>query len=539
MEKTIKTELEKGSLTAGTNISYWTDSARPKPFPTAGQDHITDVVIVGAGNSGLHIAYQLLKEGKSVTVVEDGYIGSGETGRSSAHLTAVLDNRYFELEKLYGKKNARLIAESHMQAIGTIENIIKNESIDCDFQRVSGILFLHPTDSPETLSKELEAATDAGLDVIYHDTTPGINGKGPCLEFTSQAKYHPMKFIMGLSASIIAMGGKIFCNTHADVIDENGITTRDGIRISAKHIVVATNSPVNNKYLMHLRQYAYRTYLVAACIEKNAVPDFLYWDTGDQSGSSYDAYHYVRTQPYSDTHDLVICGGEDHPTGLIDVTENPDEESRYHALEKWLRENFPVNEVMYNWSGQVLYSFDRLGYIGRNPLDKGNIYIVTGDCGNGLTYGSIAGLLITDLILGNKNEYESIYKPSRFRLKAGKTFIEEVATGLVDYLKSKPRNPDESIDDLDPGDGKIIRIDGKKYGVFRSFDHNFHIVDAECTHLGCIIKWNGDEQSWDCPCHGSRFTSTGEVINGPANVNLHFYKIPESEFNSLKSNIPH
>ena len=537
MDKTIKSELEKGSLTAGTNISYWTDSARPKPLPKASNDMVTDVVIIGAGMSGLSIAYQLLKEGKSVVVVEDGYIGSGETGRTSAHLTAVLDPRYFELEKLYGKDNAKLIAESHMQAIGTIENIIKNESIDCDFQRVSGILFLHPTDEPESLKKELEAATRAGLDVIYHESIPGINQNGPCLEFTSQAKFHPMKYLSGLTAAIISMGGKIFNNTHAEEIDENGITTRDGVRISAQHIVVATNTPVNNKYLMHLRQYPYRTYIVAACVPKNSVPDFLYWDTGDQSGAANDAYHYVRVQPYSDVHDLVICGGEDHPTGLIDSTEKPDEEQRYRDLESWLRQNFNVNEIMYQWSGQVMYPFDKLAYIGKNPMDKGNIYIVTGDCGNGLTYGAIAALLLSDLISDNKNEYEHIYRPSRFKLKAGKVFLEEFVSGFINYLKTKPRKSDDTIDDLAPGEAKIVSIDKKKYGVYRSYDHYIHVVEAECTHLGCIVKWNGDEQSWDCPCHGSRFTSTGEVINGPANVNLAYHKIPEAEFQDLKSNI--
>lgn len=536
--KSIKTLIERGELTAGANISYWTDTMESGTYPKLNKDINVDVVIVGGGNSGLSVAYRLIKAGKSVAVVEDGFIGSGETGRSSAHLTAVLDSRYFELEKMYGSKNIKLIAESHMQAIGFIEMTSKVENIECDFEYVSGYLFLHPTDKPETFEKELKAATEAGLDVIYHDNVPGMRGEsGPCLEFTCQAKFHPTKYILGLAEAIGRMGGQIFTNTHAKDIDENGITSREGYRVNAKHIVVATNSPVNNKYLMHLRQYPYRSYVLGACVKKDSVKNVLYWDTGDQSGSSMDAYHYVRTQSLNENYDLLIIGGEDHPTGLVDDSEPPTEGERYRKLEKWARGHFDIEEIMYEWSGQVLYAFDGLGYIGRNPMDKDNIYIITGDNGNGLTYGAIAGFLITDLITGTDNEFEEIYKPSRFKfLQAGNVFIEELVSGLAAYFKTKP-TPEKSISNIRTGEGKIVEINGKQYGAFKSYDDYLHIVDCKCTHLGCTVKWNTDEKSWDCPCHGSRFTSTGTVVNGPANTNLSHHKIHESEFENVKANL--
>ncbi|MDQ3051916.1 MAG: FAD-dependent oxidoreductase [Bacteroidota bacterium] len=539
MEKSTKSLIERGELTAGTNISYWTDSSSAESYPKLNADIETDVVIVGGGNSGLSIAYRLMKAGKSVVLVEDGFIGSGETGRTSAHLTAVLDSSYFKLEKIYGSTNTKLIAESHMKAISFIEMTTKAENIECDFQRVSGYLFLHPTDKPETLQKELAAATEAGLEVIYHENTPGLkNPSGPCLEFTCQAKFHPMKYIKGLAEAITKMGGRIFINTHAKEIDETGVTSREGYRVTAKHIVVATNSPVNNKYLMHLRQYPYRSYVIGACVKKDSVLDALYWDTGDQNGNVQQAYHYLRTQPYNENFDLLICGGEDHATGLAEADNQPAEQDRYRKLEKWVRERFDIEQVMYEWSGQILYAFDALGYIGRNPMDRDNIYIVTGDNGNGLTYGTIAGLLITDLISGTENEFEEIYKPARFKfLQAGNVFIEELVTGLAAYFKSKPRETSESIQSIKAGEGKIIEIEGKKYGAFRSFDEYVHIVASECTHLGCSVKWNGDEKSWDCPCHGSRFTTTGTVVNGPANTNLNHHKIHESEFENIKSHL--
>src|SRR5688572_13714437 len=417
MEKSLKSQLEKGELTAGSNISYWTDSINQQYFPKLTADTEADVVIIGAGNSGLTIAYQLLESGKSVVVVEDGFIGSGETGRTSAHLTAALDSRYFDLEKMYGKEKTKLIASSHMLAIKAMESISKAENIDCEFQIISGYLFLHPTDKPETLFKEYKAASDAGLDVDFHELVPYLkNSPGPCIEFKNQAKFHPLKYLIGIADAVINKGGRIFTNTHAQEIDDKGIISKDGYRVHAKHIVVATNSPVNNKYLMHLRQYPYRSYVIGACVKKGAVADALYWDTGNQEeGSSFAAYHYVRTEPYDKEFDLVICGGEDHPTGLVETSTPPDEKSKYQALTKWLRERFPIEDVVYEWSGQVIYAFDALGHIGRNPMDKDNIYIVTGDCGNGLTYGAIAGMLIPDLINEKENEFTELYRPSRFK----------------------------------------------------------------------------------------------------------------------------
>lgn len=536
----MKTNKETGQVTAGSNFSYWSETSRQNKYTPLTMDTETDILIVGAGIAGLSIAYQLVKEGRKVIVVEDGIIGSGETGRTSAHLSAVLDTRYFELQTIYGKEQAKLIASSHMKAIDTIEEIIKAELIECDFKRLSGQLSLHETDKPESLAKEYHAAKEAGLDVTFQEFVCYFkNITGPCLEFKNQASFHPLKYINGLADAIVKKGGKIYTSTHAKSIDSTGAVTSEEYRITAKHIVVATNSPVNNKYMMHLHQFPYRTYVIGALIKKDSVSDLLFWDTGVQKkDASFQPYHYVRLSEYNTIYDLLICGGEDHPTGLIEATDYPEEKLKYKRLIQWVNERFPIESIAYEWSGQVLYSYDSLAFIGKNPFDHGNIYIVTGDCGNGLTYGVMAGSIIPDLINEKPNEFAELYKPSRCKLlKAGKIFLEEFIKGLTDYYKNKDPDIVDSIEMIAPGEGKIIEIDGSKYAVSRNNYEWLDLVSAECTHLGCTIKWNRDENSWDCPCHGSRFTQTGIVINGPANSNLNHYKIKATEFDKYKTQI--
>lgn len=515
-----------GSSTSGSHDTYWLQSTQPLMSHQLNKGLKTDVVIVGGGIAGLSIAYNLIKSGKKVVVVEDGNIGSGETGRTTAHLVNALDDRYYDLARMYGKDKARLIASSHSEAINFIETICTKENIACEFKRVDGYLFLHPSDKPSSLDKELRACLDAGLTVEIVDEVPGCNDSiGPCLRFADQAKFHPMKYLQGLYKLIIENGGLVFTNTHAEIIDHTGIVTLEGYEVKADHVVVATNTPVNNKYIPHLQQYAYRTYVIGARVKKNSLPDVLWWDTGDmEANAEIPPYHYVRLQSLDDEYDLLISGGEDHGTGLADA-EHITEGERYALLEKWTRSHFDIEDIIYQWSGQVMEPMDSLAYIGRNPTDHKNVYIVTGDSGNGMTHATIAGILIKDLILGNENEWADLYDPSRFKLfTAGKTFIKEVTQGLISYIKTKPNPEENEIEFIPVDEGKIVKMDGKPYGVYRDENNQLHIVAAECTHMKCIIKWNGDEKSWDCPCHGSRFTYEGKVVNGPANTNLLYYK---------------
>jgi glycine/D-amino acid oxidase-like deaminating enzyme/nitrite reductase/ring-hydroxylating ferredoxin subunit len=519
---------EDSRLTSGRHISYWTDSATVPLYNTLKQNLETDVVIVGGGLAGVSVAYCLSQKGRSVVLVEDGLIGSGETGRTTAHLVTALDDRYYELERIFGADNTKLIAESHQRAIEFVESTVKKENIDCGFERVNGFLFLHPSDERDSLDKELDAALKAGVQIDEMDHVPGMLQKRECLRFMNQAQFHPLKYLSGLCKAIERDGGKIFTGTHAEEINHEGIKTSDGFTVKAKHIVVATNSPVNNKFTMFEKQYPYRTYVIGSLVKKDLLPRALWWDTGDfYADSNVPPYHYVRVHPFNEQYDLLISGGEDHPTADTSNT-GIAEEDRYGMVEAWTRENFPIEKVEYRWSGQVIEPMDGIAFIGRNPFDHDNVYIVTGDSGNGMTHCSFAGLLITDLISGVENKFEKIYRPSRFTIKESGPIFKQMMHELIGYLKQTPNfNSSKELASIQNGEGRVVDMLEEKFGVYRQEDGALNIVSAECTHLKCTVTWNSDELSWDCPCHGSRFTYEGKVIHGPANRDLPFYSEKE------------
>jgi len=511
---------EKGFVTSGETISYWIDSVKPLEFETLERSIDTDVLIIGGGIAGLTTAYQLSKAGRSVILVEDGFIGSGETGRTTAHLTCALDDRYYEIEKAFGEEGARKAAESHMAAIDWIENTVREENINCDFERIDGFLFIHPTDTKENLEKELEATFKAGLQTIWMDHVPTLSAEdGPCIRFPMQGQFHIMKYLSGLASAIENIGGKIYTKTHARHINKNGAEC-NGYKVNASQIVVATNTPVNDFVAIHTKQFSYRTYVVAFKVTKGKIPHCLWWDTGDQDSKWVTApYHYIRTQKLDDNYDLLIVGGEDHKTGQADAEDIPEEE-RYNALTRWTKKRFPmVDELIYCWSGQVMEPVDYMAFIGKNPGDD-NVYIITGDSGNGMTHGTLGGIIVTDLIQGVKNKWADFYSPKRTPLKAPKTFLSEVFNMAKQYGDYVAKADINEVDKLTPGEGAILSKGLKRFAVYKDEENKVHAFSAVCPHMGCLVQWNAEEKSFDCPCHGSRFTKMGVVINGPATVGL-------------------
>lgn len=474
-------------------------------------DTDADVCVVGAGITGLTTAYLLAREGRSVVVLDDGPIGGGETGRTSAHLTNALDDRYGQLERWHGESGARLAAQSHTAAIDEIEQIAGKEGIDCAFERVDGYLVVPPGESSEALSSELAAAHRAGLDEVELVNRVPYDGFefGPALRFPQQAQFHALQYLFGLARAFESSGGRIHTGSHVgEVKSESGkarVKTADGIVVRAAHVVVATNTPFNDRVAIHTKQAPYRTYVVAARIPTGAVPHVLLWDTADP-------YHYVRVHT-GDDGDYLMVGGEDHKTGQAD-----DYEDRFLRLEAWARERFPMAENFdVQWSGQVVEPIDGLAFIGRNPTDADNIYIATGDSGNGLTHGTIAGLILTDLISGRDNPWADLYQPSRKPWSAAGEFVKEnfnVALQYADHLKG---GDVKSVEDVPAGSGALLQRGFQKVAVFRSDDGRICEFSAICPHLGCVVQWNGLERSWDCPCHGSRFAADdGHVLFGPA-----------------------
>ena len=510
-------------LTSGVSKSYWVDSTKPILFKPLKEDMRFDVAIVGGGISGLTTAYHLVREGKSVAVIEDGFIGSGETGRTTAHISNALDDRYYEIERFFGTQGSHLAAESHTTAINRIESIVNEEKIGCDFERLPGYLFMHPSDEPQWLRKELEATHRAGIPTENVRKAPlDTFNTGPSLMFPMQAQFHPLKYLEGLCGAIIKRGGMIFTQTHAERIGAQGVLSSDGLKIYASNIVVATNVPVNRLFAMHTKQEPYRSYVIAATVPKGSIYRALYWDTGDMDVPS-EPYHYVRLQNYKGAKEILMIGGEDHKTGQQD-----DTGGNFSRLESWARERFPMlGDVEYYWSGQVIEPIDTLAFIGRSPGPEKNMYLVTGDSGNGMTHGTIAGMLITDLIMGRTNRWQALYDPSRRPVAAAKEFVDANVNVAKQYGDWLPRYDADSVDYVGKGDGSIVSDGLRKIAVYRDEDDVVHSFSAVCPHLKCIVRWNHTEKTFDCPCHGSRFSALGKVINGPANSDLHPEPIEE------------
>jgi glycine/D-amino acid oxidase-like deaminating enzyme/nitrite reductase/ring-hydroxylating ferredoxin subunit len=499
------------SVTSGQQESLWLRTQQQPVFSPLSGNISTDVCVIGGGLAGLTTAYMLARDGVSLIVLEDGFIGSGETGRTTAHLSNVMDDRYTEIERLHGGRGAHLAAESHSAAIRCIEQTVYEESIQCDFQRLNGYLILSPEHEERLLTEEMTAAHRAGLssvELLRQPPLPDVHR--PCLRFPQQAQFHPLRYLAALADAIVKRGGQIYTQTHATAIEDGSparVKTASGFTVESRAIIVATNTPINDLVAIHTKQAAYRSYVVGFLIPKESVPLGLYWDTSDP-------YHYVRLQSYSEKEDVLIVGGEDHKTG------QGDEGDRTARLIEWAREWFPLaKSAAFRWSGQIMEPIDGLAFIGRNPGDD-NVYMVTGDSGMGMTHGTIAGMLLSDLVAGRPNAWAELYDPARIPLRAATEFARENVNVAGQYMKWVKPGEVKSVEEITPGQGAIMSQGMTKLAVYRQPNGEAHIRSAVCPHLQCIVAWNAEENTWDCPCHGSRFDCYGKVLNGPANTDL-------------------
>jgi glycine/D-amino acid oxidase-like deaminating enzyme/nitrite reductase/ring-hydroxylating ferredoxin subunit len=492
----------------------WMDVPTPDYAPLA-EDAVADVCVVGAGIAGMTTAYALAAEGSSVVVLDDGPVGAGMTQRTTAHLSNAIDDRYMQIERLHGRDGARYAAESHTAAINRIEAIVREESIDCDFERLDGYLIAASDTPSDFLDRELAAARRAGLadvDTVVRAPIAAFD-TGPCLRFPRQGQFHPGKYLAGLARALERRGGRIFCGSHAASVrggDAAQVVTTAGRTVTADAIVVATNTPINDVLAIHTKQAPYSTYVVAARVRRGSIAKALYWDTQDP-------YHYVRLHQDGDDDELLIVGGEDHKSGQAH-----DGSERFARLEAWMRERFPeAGAVALRWSGQVMEPMDGVAFIGRNPGDASNVYIATGDSGMGMTHGTIAGMLLTDLIVGRSSPWAALYDPSRKMLRAPLEYAKENLNVAAQYFEDYLRGGDVgSSDALAPGQGAVLQRGLSKIAAYRDYDGMLHEHSAVCPHLGCIVSFDDVEKTWDCPCHGSRFDRYGRVIVGPANRDL-------------------
>jgi glycine/D-amino acid oxidase-like deaminating enzyme/nitrite reductase/ring-hydroxylating ferredoxin subunit len=501
------------SVRHGESVSVWFNHASMPTFPALTEDIKADVCIIGGGIAGLTTAYMLMKAGKSVCILESNDLASGQTGKTTAHFTVALDDRFFDLEKIHGEEGLKLIINSHSEAIRKVEEIIKSENIECELKKVSGYLFSLDDKDEDVLEKEFEASHKAGLvDIQRFALSPFSNfNMGPSLHYPKQIRLHPIKYLSALAKIIIDGGGKIFTKSHVVEVQggENSfVKTKTNKAVFCSSIVVATNTPVNDMFAIHTKLAPYRTYVMGFKIAKGSFPDVLLWDT-------LGPYHYIRLENSIDS-DILIIGGEDHKTGQMDHPEKC-----YKKLESWARSHFSfLGEVVDKWSGQVMESVDGLAYLGKNPMDDDNVYVITGDCGDGMTNSTIGALLITDQIMGRENPWEKLYSPSRISLMATKEYLKENLNVAIQYLDWLDPKLNTNLESLKNDSGVVFRKGGKMVAAYKNEEGSVEYMSAACPHLAGIVNWNSSEKSWDCPCHGSRFDCHGKVMEGPAISNL-------------------
>lgn len=489
--------------------SIWRDKKAFLSFPALEGKHEFEVAIIGAGITGLTAALELVKSGKSVAVLEAEEIGLGTTGFSSCHLTTDLDEEYRNIASDFNEETARKVAMSRVAGIDFIEKTVKEESILCDFRRVPGYFYTEMPEHVADLRDESEAASGAGLKVKLQDSAPLPFIVNKALLFEDQAQFNSYEYLLGLAEAISLRGGRIFENTRVRGLhEEDGkylLETANGT-IVAHHVFHATQIPLFVNILQTVSA-PYMSYMIAAKLKRPEYPVGLFWDTADP-------YHYTRF--YSNENgSYVVVGGADHKTGHL-----TDTQQQFDKLEKYVRERFDIESVDYRWSAQYYEPADGLPYIGKSPFSR-NVYVATGFSGDGLVYGTIAGLIVADLINEKENPWHEVYDSTRFTLGASAgEFVKENADVAKHFIKDRIRAEGESVEDLKPGEGKVLKVEGEKVAVARGDSDELYAVSPVCPHMKCFVHWNTAERTWDCPCHGSRFLMEGKVIYGPAVTDL-------------------
>jgi len=511
--------------------SYWIKSAPTPSFPQPTGDVEVDVLVVGGGIMGITAAYLAKLAGRSVALIDRARVATMDTGHTTAHLTAVVDTRFHELQRRFGKDAARGVWDAGMSAIDQIVGLIRREGIECDFTWAPG--YLHApvrTVDPKGVN-DLEKEADAlrGLDIKATPMPEVPFFRVPGIRFPHQALFHPRKYLRALLAVIPGEGSHVFEQTNAEEFtdDPRGVVC-SGKRIRAKYVILATHTPLmGNTGMMSAMAFQtklslYSSYAVAGKIPKSQHAPASFWDTSDP-------YDYLRIEARGD-HGYAILGGEDHKTGQVS-----DTEPRYRSLEQRLRQYFPGVTIDHRWSGQVIETNDGLPFIGETAEHQ---FAATGFAGNGMTFGTLGAMMAVDQLLGRKNPWGDLFDIHRKKRVGGLwTYLAENKDYPYYMLRDRlARADDKSYDAVENGEGKILSIDGKKIAAYRGLDGKLALCSPVCTHLKCIVDWNTAEKTWDCPCHGSRFTPDGSVISGPAEEPLERLPLPDHPANLGKSN---
>lgn len=496
------------SSTALRNASLWIATGPEDPsLPALDRDVGADVVVVGGGIVGITTALLLAEAGMSVTLLEANRLARGVSGHTTAKVSSQHGLIYDRLRRSFGADCARGYGEANEAALAWIAERVEQDAIECDFRRRPSYAYVTSDSDREQIEREAEAAAEAGLPAAFTETTPLPYGVAAAVRFENQAEFHIRKYLLALAERLAAIDRcRIYERSRAVEVDEGdrSVVKTLGGRVTADHLVIATHYPFLDRSLAFARVHQERSYALS-CRIRGSAPEAM-CISGDSPTRS------VRAAPF-DGDELLLVGGEGHKTGT-----GGDTEERYRRLERFARENWEVESVEYRWSSQDGTTIDGLPFVGPlTPWSK-RVVMATGFAKWGITGGTAAARMLADRILGRPNRWAPLFDPNRLNLCASaRAFVKENAEAGLRFVGDRVRKPGRRpIEDLAPGEGDIVRHDGKRVAGFRDDDGELVAVSTRCTHLGCQVNWNPAERSWDCPCHGSRFAPTGEVLHGPA-----------------------
>jgi glycine/D-amino acid oxidase-like deaminating enzyme/nitrite reductase/ring-hydroxylating ferredoxin subunit len=487
--------------------SFWLESTPGTDYPPLARGISVDVAVIGGGITGLTAATLLKRAGKTVAVVESKRIVRGATGYTTAKVTAGHGVVYGELEEKFGAEGARIYAQANQAAIERIFQLAEDVGVDCDLERKANYVYAESQKEVDSIHQEVEAAKRAGLDAAFVSETPLPYGVAGAIRLANQAQFHPRKYLLVLAETIPGDGSHVFELTRALDVDEGEpceVTTDRGT-LRARDVIVATHLPFLDRGFFFAKTYPHRSYAVAAPIAAASAPDGMFINSGTPTRS-------VRT--IRDGERLLIqVGGNGHKAG-----EEEDTPRRYDELDRFLREHWPeAGDVEYRWSTQDYMPLDNVPYIGRLRRRSRHLYTATGFKKWGMTTGTLAATILSDRVLERENEWAGLFDAKRWNVRASAaTFVKERASDGFHFLAARLARADRgSTGALATGEGAIVRVHGRKRAAYRDEAGELHVLSPVCQHLGCIVSWNPAERSWDCPCHGSRYSGDGTAIQGP------------------------
>lgn len=502
----------------GESKSLWQQDMPEYKAGSVDTNKVYDVLIVGGGITGVTSGLLLQKAGKSVMIAEAQNIGFGTTGGTTAHLNSFTETPFNEIIKKFGDENAKLMATALRQALELIKRNVEEYDIDCGYKELPGYLYARDEDESKELKTIFEAAQTSGVEVQSCSVVPIKIPFEKAIQFLKQGQLHPARYIYALAKEFEKLGGVLAQHCRVTGVEENeilNVNTSTG-SVQAKNVIYATHIPPGVN-LLHFRCAPYRSYVIAAKLKNGSdYPDALVYDMEDP-------YHYFRTQEI-DGEKYFIAGGEDHKTGHEENTE-----ACFKRLEAFVRNYYDIEEVTHRWSSQYFDPADGLPYIGHLPGHPTNMFVATGYGGIGISSGTLAGILLSELIVAGKSEYEKLFDPNRVKPVAGfKKFVMEAADVVGQFIGGFfSREKLEVLVNLAPGEAKVVKYEGHSIALYKDEKGQLHAVNPACTHIKCTVGWNATEKSWDCPCHGSRFSYEGEVLTAPARKDLELIRLEE------------